>query len=84
MRRIEKDNGVFQLSYFHIITAVIFFSIVFEIILPSISMEYTGDKMDILCYVLGGIIFRILNRKNEAYSFSTAQSLFKFSEVEHK
>ena len=65
MRRIEKNRGDFQFSNFHIITAVVVFSIVFEIILPSISMRYTDDIMDVLCYGLGGVVFTIMNRQNK-------------------
>jgi len=65
VRRIEKDRIEFQMLNSHVITAVVIFSIIFEIILPTISIRYTSDYLDILCYLLGGIIFTVFeNQKN--------------------
>lgn len=65
MRRIEKDRVDFQFLSFHIYTAVVVFSIIFEIILPFISIRYTDDIMDVLCYALGGVVFTIMNRQKK-------------------
>ena len=53
---IVQDNSfIFPMSY--IIIAVIFFSVLFELILPTISIKYTRDVFDIVAYSIGGIVF---------------------------
>lgn len=46
-----------------IITAIIMFTIVFELILPLYSNEYTRDYFDLLFYSLGGLMYWFYERK---------------------
>lgn len=46
-----------------IITAIIMFTIVFELILPFYSSEYTRDYFDLLFYSLGGVMYWLYERK---------------------
>lgn len=42
----------------------LFVALIFELILPYLSDSYTADKLDVLMYVFGGIIFYFtLNKK---------------------
>ena len=55
----------YTLSKMQIVIAVIYISVAFEWILPSVSSRYTRDHIDILMYVLGAISFgRFINRKD--------------------
>lgn len=47
----------FRLSPAKVLVACIYFSILFEWILPSFSSVYTADIFDVLCYFLGGGIY---------------------------
>lgn len=38
-------------------TCVLFYSIVFEYILPQFNSRYTADWWDVLCYLSGGLLF---------------------------
>jgi len=54
----RKINDVdFILPISHVVITVIFFSIIFEILLPSISTKFIGDYIDILFYSVGAIIY---------------------------
>lgn len=46
-----------------IINAIIMFTIVFELILPHYSSEYTRDYFDLLFYSLGGLMYWLYERK---------------------
>ncbi|MBC8213173.1 MAG: hypothetical protein H8E71_00820 [Candidatus Marinimicrobia bacterium] len=54
----------FKLPVFHLFIGVLFFSIIFEIILPQFSNKYTGDFYDIGFYIFGAIIFYFINTSN--------------------
>lgn len=60
-RYINKNNFILPIS--HIILSVIFFSIIFEIILPSFSLKYIGDTIDVFFYMTGAIIFYLINNR---------------------
>lgn len=47
----------FRLNKFQIFIAFVYFSIMFEIILPSFSAKYTPDILDIAAYGAGAFIF---------------------------
>lgn len=57
------DWGVLPISI-----AVIYFSIIFEFIMPNVSNNYTQDYWDILFYGVGGIIFYFLIKDSSATS----------------
>ncbi|HSJ69683.1 MAG TPA: hypothetical protein VK921_18520 [Anditalea sp.] len=50
-----KDKFIFTKT--HIILAVVYFSLIFEVILPMKSEIYTRDWWDVLCYALGALAF---------------------------
>ena|SRR5690606_8082999 len=58
---IKKDRDI-RLNIFTIFSMVVFYSIYFELYLPSVSDSYTGDAIDIICYFAGGIIFYFLQK----------------------
>jgi len=41
----------------HVIIAVVYFSLIFEVILPMKSETYTRDWWDVLCYAIGAVAF---------------------------
>lgn len=55
----------YSLSKIQIAIAVIYISVVFEWILPSVSSRYTRDYADIIMYVTGAVLFgRYINKKH--------------------
>ena len=40
-----------------VIIGLVYFSVVFEIALPLISITYTADPLDVLCYAIGAAVF---------------------------
>lgn len=51
-------NGTTFFLRLHIVaTCVLFYSIVFEYILPQFNSRYTADWWDVLCYLSGGLLF---------------------------
>lgn len=55
MDKMNVQN--FHWGIWPIIIAIIYFSIVFELIMPNYSSNYTQDFLDIIFYSIGGIIF---------------------------
>jgi len=47
----------FRINRSAIMVAVIYFSLVFEWIMPRFSHDYTADVWDVVCYLAGGVIF---------------------------
>lgn len=58
--RLIYNKPSFKLDIPMIITAFLFVSIVFEIILPKFSTSYTSDYLDIVFYGIGGVIYWII------------------------
>lgn len=58
-RVVSKD---FELSASMIIVAVIYFSLVFEWILPSLSEKHHADTLDIVAYSLGALAYYYLRK----------------------
>jgi hypothetical protein len=54
-----KING--GLSALKILIGVLYFSFLFEFLLPQFSPKFTSDWLDVLMYFLGGVIYFILN-----------------------
>lgn len=46
-----------ELSLFQISVATVFFSLYFEVILPSLNNIYVCDTRDILCYAIGSFCY---------------------------
>lgn len=57
-------NGNYILPNSHLFVGVLFFSIIFEIILPQLSNRYIGDFYDIGFYFIGASIFYFINTSN--------------------
>ena len=53
-------NPLFVYSKFFILSVVMYFGILFEIILPKFIPAYTSDIYDLIAYFIGGIIFHII------------------------
>jgi hypothetical protein len=59
---LRKDNR-YVLTKEQILFIVIYVSLVFELLLPHISKIYTGDWIDVLMYVIGGLFFyKVMNK----------------------
>ncbi len=59
-RKIHPQKDAFSFTKKQILVAVIYVSIVFELILPYFSSTYTSDIYDAVCYTLGAIYFFFL------------------------
>lgn len=51
-----------EMNVIKIFVAVIYFSVIFEWILPKYSRKFTSDWIDVLMYFLGGILFYCLKK----------------------
>lgn len=50
------------LPVYFILTAVIVYAVWFEWYMPSIDRQFTGDWVDALAYLLGGILYYLFER----------------------
>jgi hypothetical protein len=56
-------NNYYVLSPWQVVFIVIYVSILFELALPHYSGTYTGDWLDAVLYMIGGVLFyKIINR----------------------
>lgn len=53
----------FVLSPLMILAIVFYFSVYFEWYLPQHNPRYTGDIIDVICYITGGITFYFIQKK---------------------
>ncbi len=51
-----KDPG-YTFSTWHVLVAIVYFSLIFEVVLPRYSSRYTADPLDVLAYAAGGALF---------------------------
>lgn len=58
--QLKKEKGSRRLPLFFIFIYLLAWSYYFEWYLPAISQRYTGDKLDVLMYTLGAIVFNLL------------------------
>lgn len=58
---LKKDKTI-RINTFLIFTLVVIYSVYFEVYLPKYSERYTADFWDVICYILGGITFYILQK----------------------
>ena len=59
---IIKSN-FYTLSAWHVVFITAYVTLVFEVMLPIFSKTYTGDWIDTLLYVIGGIFFyKVMNK----------------------
>jgi len=65
----------FILSITKIIFGVLYFSFLFEFLLPKLSEKYTADWIDVLMYCCGGFLcflsIKVLKPKNSNYFFTS-------------
>ncbi|MDQ3192323.1 MAG: magnesium citrate secondary transporter [Bacteroidota bacterium] len=62
LQMILKEER-FRLSKYQVIFAIIYFSVMFELVLPAFSSKYTSDVMDIAAYLIGAFVFyKYINR----------------------
>lgn len=56
-------NNYYTLSIWHVVFIIAYVTLVFEVLLPLFSKTYTGDWIDALLYVFGGVFFyRVMNK----------------------
>ena len=56
-------NDYYVLSPWHVVFIVVYVSVLFELVLPYYSKTYTGDWIDVILYMVGGVFFyKIINR----------------------
>lgn len=56
-------NDYYVLSLWHVVFIVVYVSVLFELALPYYSKIYTGDWVDTILYLAGGIFFyKIINK----------------------
>ncbi len=53
-------NKKYVLSLFQTLVAIVYCSVLFEIILPKYSNHYISDIYDAICYLLGGLVWKFL------------------------
>lgn len=63
MRVIVIRSNYYVLSPWKVTFIVAYVSLVFEVLLPLLSKRYTGDWIDALLYVFGGIFFYFVMNK---------------------
>ena len=62
IRRLKNDASI-QIPIISVVIQVIAVSVYFEWYLPSQNSQYTGDLLDVVMYVIGGMFFLFLQRK---------------------
>ena len=62
---IRKDVSI-RLNWLTILSLVVLYSFVFEFYLPRQSHRYTADIWDIVCYSLGGLVFYLLQKRENS------------------
>ncbi len=62
-RNYVFNDGNYVFSKWHTIIAVVYCSIVFELILPLQSSQHTADLFDFVAYSAGGIVFHLFINK---------------------
>lgn len=68
-----KDRFIFTKT--HVVIAVVYFSLIFEVILPMKSDTYTRDWWDVLCYAIGAVAFYyLINKKGNGYLIPKSKS----------
>lgn len=60
--KILFPSQYFKISVSQIIWLALFYSVLFECILPKVSIKYTTDYLDVIMYFLGGGFYWLLSR----------------------
>ena len=62
-RVVVFKSNFYTLSKWHVVFITAYVSLIFEVLLPWLSKTYTGDWVDVLLYIVGGLFFyRVMNR----------------------
>ena len=61
--RYVKSNRFLTINLTQQVVLTILYALYFELILPRYSDRYTGDVLDMVCYLAGCFIFYFLNHK---------------------
>lgn len=62
MKYVRQGNG-YVLERWHMVYVVALFCTVFEVLLPLVMERYTGDIIDVVMYIMGGLFFwNVMNR----------------------
>jgi hypothetical protein len=56
-RSVTYRNQAYVFSPWHVVVAIVYFALVFEVVLPRYSERYTADPFDVLAYTAGGFLF---------------------------
>jgi hypothetical protein len=56
-RKIHPGKEKYRFEWHHVLVAVVYYSLIFEWLLPNRSSVYTRDIWDIFFYALGGVLF---------------------------
>lgn len=63
MRKFILKNENYVLNLRQIVAAIIYCSVLFELILPKLSATYIADIFDIAAYISGGVLFQVFINK---------------------
>jgi len=62
MKHISRWSE-YMLKRWHVIYVVALFCTVFEMLLPMVMQRYTGDIIDVVMYIIGGLFFwKMMNK----------------------
>ncbi len=64
LRYLKRDQNI-ELSGRLIFGEAVFYSVLFEFLLPIYSMKYTADLIDVLMYVLGAWFYGVMMKRND-------------------
>lgn len=67
LRYLKRDQDI-ELSGRLIFGEAIFYSVLFEFLLPIYSMKYTADLIDVLMYGLGALFYGVMMKRNDLHS----------------
>lgn len=59
-RKIHPKKDFFSFTSTQILVALVYVSVVFELILPKVSSTYIADILDVAYYILGAFYFYFL------------------------
>ena len=54
---IHPQKNTFVFTKFQVALGLVYFSVLFEFVLPKWSNTYTSDIWDLVCYAIGALIF---------------------------
>lgn len=72
IRRVKKDKA-FELSPLKMAVGVIYFAVLFELVLPLFNERYIGDWLDVIMYVVGGVLYFFLSTVKPSESFEISE-----------